>query len=86
MMAKARPNHRRYVEILRAMTPEQRLRKAFELTDYARQLMREGLRNRHPGASEAELHRLYLKRLRQCHSKSSWCMPCACSKPPAFPT
>lgn len=33
MDPKPRPNHRRYIEILRRMTPEQRLAKAFELSD-----------------------------------------------------
>lgn len=68
---KTRPNHAVYIRTLRAMTPEQRLRKAFELTDLARALFREGLRARFPGLSEAELERLYLDRLAKCHNRRS---------------
>ena len=69
-MEKPRPNHKRYVEILRRMTPEERLEKSFELTEYARQLLKDGLRQRHPGLSEPQVHELYVNRLRQCHNAS----------------
>lgn len=68
---KARPNHRVYIRALRAMTPEQRLRKAFELTDFSRALFRDGLRARFPGLSEGELERVYLDRLAKCHNRRS---------------
>jgi hypothetical protein len=45
---KPRPNHARYLEILRGMTPEQRLRKAFELGEMGNALFRQGLKRRHP--------------------------------------
>lgn len=45
---KPRPSHARYLEILRGMTPEQRLRKAFELGEKGEALFRQGLRRRHP--------------------------------------
>jgi hypothetical protein len=32
--------------------------------------MRAGLRERHPEASEAQLHALYLERLERCRSRS----------------
>jgi hypothetical protein len=67
---KPRPNRARYVQVLRAMTPEQRLAKAIELSELSRALMRAGLRERHPEASERELHALYLERLEQCRSRS----------------
>ena len=67
---KPRPNHQRYLEILRRMTPEQRLQKAWELTENARMLFREGLRHRHPELSEAELQELYLRELRKCHNNN----------------
>ena len=63
MDIKPRPNHRKYIDILRAMTPAQRLEKSFELTEYARGLMKDGMRARHPEMSEAELHRAYVKQL-----------------------
>jgi hypothetical protein len=67
---KPRPNQDRYIEILRRMTPEERLKKSWELTELTRQLLREGLRNRHPNASEAEISKMYLTRLLECHNKN----------------
>ncbi len=67
---KPQPNHRIYLETLRRMTPEERVAKAFELTEFARSLFREGLRRRFPDASEAELHALYLKRLQKCYNRN----------------
>jgi hypothetical protein len=52
------------------MTPAQRLQKSFELTEFSRQLLKDGLRNRHPELSEPQLHQLYLDRLRRCHNKN----------------
>jgi hypothetical protein len=69
MDAKARPNHRRYVEVLRSMSAAQRLDKAFELTELARRLFRLGLKKRFPNRSESELTRLYLQRLAECHNR-----------------
>lgn len=45
---KERPNHAAYLEVLRRMTPEQRLTKAFELSEATRALFRQGLRERFP--------------------------------------
>jgi hypothetical protein len=67
---KARPNHRRYLEILRRMTPEQRLLKAFELSAFARALFVEGLRKRFPDATEAEFKAILLTRLAKCHNRN----------------
>ncbi len=68
---KPRPNRRRYLEALRRQTPEQRLFKAFELTELSRELFRAGLRQRFPEASEAELQQIYLERLARCHNRPS---------------
>lgn len=67
---KPQPNHRIYLETLRRMTPEERVAKAFELTEFARSLFREGLRRRFPEASGAELHEVYLQRLQKCHNRN----------------
>jgi hypothetical protein len=69
MDVKPRPNHAIYIRTLRAMTPEQRLEKAFELTEMTRDLLRAGLRERFPTASEEELERVYLERLDKCHNR-----------------
>jgi len=71
MIAKPRPNHQVYLEALSRLTPEQRLLKAFELTDLSRALFRDGLRHRFPDASEDELQRIYLERLDLCHNRRS---------------
>lgn len=70
MTIKPRPNHARYLATLRAMTPSERLEKAFELTSHARQLFWVGLKRRFPHKSEAELRALYVKRLLECSNRN----------------
>jgi hypothetical protein len=70
MDPKPRPNHKRYIEILRRMTVEQKLQKVFELSEMGKSLFREGLRQRFPDATEDELHRIYLERLEKCHNRN----------------
>jgi hypothetical protein len=70
MNIKPRPNHKRYIETLRRMTPAQRLEKSFELTEFSRQLLKDGLRRRHSGLSESQVQQLFVNRLHQCHSKN----------------
>lgn len=67
---KQQPNRRLYIESLRAMTPAQRVEKAFELSDLTHDLLRAGLAQRFPDKSPAELHELYLERLERCRSRS----------------
>lgn len=71
MDPKPRPNHQVYLQALRRLTPEQRLLKAFELTELSRELFRAGLRRRFPEADDAELQRIYLERLEKCHNRPS---------------
>lgn len=68
-MEKPHPNRRVYLATLRRMSPEERLSKAFELTDMTRELLRDGLRERFPDRSEADLQRLYIDRLTKCHNR-----------------
>jgi hypothetical protein len=67
---KERPNHRRYIEVLRSMTPEQRLQKAFELSEFSRALFVEGLRARHPDLGTEEFGKLLRSRLDRCHNRN----------------
>jgi hypothetical protein len=67
---KPRPNHKIYIQALRKMTPEQRLMKAFELSDFSKQLFIHGLRRRFPDMSEPEFHQLLLKRLDKCYNSN----------------
>lgn len=66
---KKRPNHRLYVQILRRMSPEERLRKTFELSEFTRVLFRNGLRRRHPDMPESELEALYRRRLERTRNR-----------------
>jgi hypothetical protein len=69
-MHKPRPNHHEYVEVLRRMTPAQRLAKAFELSEMTKRVFRQGLRKQFPGPSEEDFHQLYLERLAKCHNRN----------------
>jgi hypothetical protein len=52
------------------MTEEQRLLKAFELSDFSKRLFKAGLTERFPTKTEAEIHALFLKRLAKCHNQN----------------
>jgi hypothetical protein len=67
---KPRPNHAPYLRALRGMTPQQRLRKAFELGAMARGMFEQGLRRRFPGLSGPALAALVRKRLDRCHNRN----------------
>lgn len=71
MSEKPRPNDAVYLEILRRMTPEQRAKKAFELTEFSRKVFLTGLRQRYPEKSDDEIRALYLERLALCHNQTS---------------
>jgi hypothetical protein len=70
MDPKPRPNHQLYLEILRSMTPEQKLLKIFELSEFSKALFTEGLRQRFPNATEEEFHRILFDRLEKCHNRN----------------
>ncbi len=67
---KPRPNHKIYIRVLREMGPERRLNKAFELSEFSRSLLRQGLRGSNPEAGEAELNRLYLARMEKARNRA----------------
>ena len=70
MSVKAKPNHRLYLQVLARMTPEQRLRKAFELSDITKELFPYGLKKRFPELGYEERKRVYLERLAKCHNRN----------------
>jgi hypothetical protein len=70
MDPKPRPQHEAYLHVLRALTPQQRLQKAFEMSDFTKALFKQGLRQRFPHFSEMEIHRLFLDRLAKCHNSN----------------
>ena len=63
-------NHRRYLEALDRMTPEQRLKKAFELSDMTRRLVMQGIRQRFPDASPEQLRDVLLTILERCRNNN----------------
>ena len=70
MDPKPRPHHEAYIQVLRAMTPEQKLQKVFEMSAFTKALFKQELRQRFPELSEEELHRLYLDRLMLRHNSN----------------
>ena len=70
MDPKPRPQRRAYLQVLRNMTPEERVQKAFEMSAFTKQLFKQGLRERFPELSDADLHEIYLARLAKCHNKN----------------
>jgi hypothetical protein len=70
MNPKKRPNPKQYIQVLRRLSPEQRLLKAFELSAFCRALFVEGLRKRFPNATEAEFKAILLRRLAKCHNRN----------------
>jgi len=70
MIIKPKPNHKIYIQTLRKMSPEQRLLKAFELSEFSKQLFISGLRKRFPNLSEEEFRKLLQERLDKCHNRN----------------
>lgn len=70
MDIKQRPNHKRYVQVLRNMTAEERLLKAFELSVFSKQLFIQGLKKRFPLLSKNEFNKLLNERLKKCHNRN----------------
>jgi hypothetical protein len=59
-----------YLQMLRSMSPAQRLQKAFELSEFSKQLFIHGLRKRFTGASEKKLQEIARERLNKCHNRN----------------
>ena len=70
MNVKMRPNQRIYIQALRRMTPEKRLLKAFELSEFSKGLFLEGLHRRFPDVSEEAIRKIYLERIDKCHNRN----------------
>jgi len=64
------PNHKIYLQVLRQMSPENRLLKAFELSEFTRQLFIHGLHERFPNLSDEEFKKILLERLDKCHNRN----------------
>lgn len=73
-LAKETAAGREALEVLRRvrgrMTNEQRLEKAFELTETTRRFMRAGLKANHPELNEQQIQKLYVDRILSYHGLS----------------
>ena len=63
-------DHAAYIASLQGLTPERRLDIAFELTEFSRELFRQGLRDRFGEKTEEEIDRIFLERIDWCHNKN----------------
>jgi len=70
MDIKEQPNHKIYIQVLRRMSPEQRLLKAFELSEFANQLFIHGLHRRFPNLPTGEFKKILSERLERCHNRN----------------
>lgn len=59
-----------YIDILKKMSPEQRLLKTFELTEFGKDLFFTGLKERYADLSEEEVRKIYIKKLIECHNRN----------------
>ncbi len=71
MRLKQQPNRRIYIDTLRRMSPEERLAKAFELSEMTHEALRVGLQQRHPDATPEEIATLFRERLERCRNRTS---------------
>lgn len=62
------PDHKEYIKMMRKVSPEDRLKKSFELTELTKNLFMAGLKNRFPDLPDEELKKIYLKRISKCHN------------------
>lgn len=62
--------NKKYDEILKKMSFEEKVLKMFELSDYSNKLLWFGLKNKYPEITEEKLKNKYFKRLLKCHNRN----------------
>jgi hypothetical protein len=70
MNIKRNQNHSIYIKALRKLTPEQRLKRAFDLSDFTTKLFINGLKKRWPDLGEEEFKQKLFERLGKCHNRN----------------
>ena len=65
------PNRKKYIEILQKMTGEERVRIAFDLYEFAKNVMIEGIKAQHPGITTEEIQKEVVRRMMRCHRRNS---------------
>jgi hypothetical protein len=59
-----------YIQALRGMSSEQRLLKAFELSEFAKELFIHGLHRRYPDLGAEDFRKIFLERMNKCHNRN----------------
>jgi hypothetical protein len=67
-VGKSRPNNERTLQILRSMTPAEKLAQVFKLNERTLKLFRIGLRQRFPDLDDSSFEKLYLQMPARCHN------------------
>ena len=62
--------HKKYIEILRSMTPQQKIDRVFELNKLGDDLFRAGLKERFPNLTEEKFNKLYKSRIEKCYNRN----------------
>jgi hypothetical protein len=70
------PNRKKYIEILQKMTGEERVRIAFELFEFAKNVMIEGIKAQNPGITPQEIQKEVVRRMLRCHRRNSLIRSC----------
>lgn len=65
------PNRQLYIELLRKMSGEERLRIAFELFEFAKDIMIEGIKSQNPKITPEEIQKEVVRRMLRCHKRNS---------------
>lgn len=65
---KPRPNHQRTLQVLRSLTPEQKLRQVFELNERMLAVFRSGPRRRFPDLDDSALEDVLLQLRQRWHN------------------
>ena len=63
-------SRKRYIEILRRMTGEQRVKIAFELFEMAKNAMIDGMKAQNPDITEEEIQKEVVRRMMRCHRRN----------------
>ncbi|MEO1996811.1 MAG: hypothetical protein ABGZ17_16215 [Planctomycetaceae bacterium] len=64
------PNHQRTLQVLRSMSPQDKLAQVFKLNERTLQLMRIGLRRRFLDLDDDAFERVYLQARERCHNRT----------------
>ena len=62
--------HKKYIEVLQSMTPQQKIEKIFELNKLGDDLFKTGLRKRFLNLTEEEFNKLYKSRIEKCYNRN----------------